>query len=243
MRLDKYLSDCNLGTRSDVKKMITAKRVTVNGVIVTSPKLHVQTEDVIKLDTEQIRYEEFHYLMMNKPAGVLSATKDGKTETVIDLLAENDRWNDLFPVGRLDKDTTGLIFLTDNGQLAHMMLHPKKHVKKQYTACISPPVSEGACAQFQAGVVLADGTRCLPATLTLGEIDEVEHTQMVEIQIEEGKFHQIKRMIAACGSHVEKLHRSQIGTLVLDPELQEGMYRYLSEDEITQLLKGSNMYD
>ncbi|MGL4663302.1 MAG: pseudouridine synthase [Culicoidibacterales bacterium] len=242
MRLDKYLADCNIGTRSDVKKYIASKRVVVNGKVTTSPKVHVKEEDYITFDGKVVHYEQFHYLMLNKPEGVLSATKDGKTQTVIDLLDIADRWDGLFPVGRLDKDTTGLILLTDNGQLAHAMLHPKKHVQKKYTAKITPALLEGACEQFEQGIVLADGTKCLPAQLTLGEINE-EDEQIVYIQIEEGKFHQIKRMIAACGSHVVKLHRDQIGTLELDAELQEGMYRYLDENEITQLLKGSNMYD
>lgn len=243
MRLDKYLSACNIGTRSDVKKYIASKRVLVNGAIAKTPKVHVTDEDVVFFDGERVIYEAFHYLMMNKPQGVLSATKDGKTKTVIDLLDEKDRWDDLFPVGRLDKDTTGLIFLTDNGQLAHAMLHPKKHVKKQYSATISPPLKEDAVLKFKTGILLADGTQCLPAKLVLGEIVDEGNVQSVEIEIEEGKFHQIKRMIAACGSHVETLHRSRIGTLTLDAELQTGAYRYLNENEVTQLLKGSNMYD
>lgn len=242
MRLDKYLSDCNVGTRSDVKKYIGSKRVAVNGKVVTVPKFQVQSEDYVTFDSEHIQYEQFHYLMLNKPDGVLSATKDGKTETVIDLLDESDRWNGLFPVGRLDKDTTGLILLTDNGQLAHAMLHPKKHVKKHYTATITPPLTEEAVMLFAKGITLADETVCLPAKLVLKETNS-EDEQTVCIEIEEGKFHQIKRMVAACGSHVVKLHRDQIGTLTLDTKLSVGEYRYLHEEEISQLLEGSNIHD
>lgn len=241
MRLDKYLADCNIGSRADVKKLIASKRVRVNENVTTSPKVHVVKTDLVFVDDVHIQHEQYRYLMMNKPSGVLSATKDGKTQTVIDLLADDDRWDGLFPVGRLDKDTTGLILLTNNGVLAHAMLHPKKHVKKQYTAHISPPLTKRAIAQFESGITLEDGTKCLPAVLKLG--DESEGVQTVYIEIEEGKFHQIKRMIAACGSHVEQLHRDQIGSLCLDEGLTLGQYRYLHEEEIAQLLKGSNIHD
>lgn len=238
MRLDKYLADCNLGTRTEVKKYIASKRVMVNNQVVQSPKVHVLESDVVMVDNEVIQYQAYQYLMMNKPSGVLSATKDGKTETVIDLLDEKDRFNDLFPVGRLDKDTTGFILLTNNGVLAHEMLHPKKHVSKQYTAVISPPLTNEACEYFESGITLADGTKCLPAKLVLGDTD-LENGQTVQITIEEGKFHQIKRMIAACGSHVDALHRHQIGPLELDRNLEIGEYRYLTMSEIELLLKGS----
>lgn len=241
MRLDKYLADCNLGTRSEVKKYITSKRVYVNNYLATTPKLQVQMDDIVTVDQKNITYEKFHYLMLNKPKGVLSATKDGKTKTVIDILSEDHRFNGLFPVGRLDKDTTGLVLLTDNGQLAHAMLHPKKHVKKKYTAHVWPMLEEQAIQQFQKGITLADGTICLPAQLKF--INQAEGEQIIQIEIEEGKFHQIKRMVAACGSHVIQLHRDQIGTLQLDVTLKEGEYRFLLQTEIDQLLKGSNMYD
>lgn len=238
MRLDKYLADCNLGTRSEVKKYIASKRVMVNEQIVQSPKVHVSENDVVTVDNQVIHYQAYQYLMMNKPSGVLSATKDGKTQTVIDVLDEKDRYNNLFPVGRLDKDTTGFVLLTNNGGLAHDMLHPKKHVSKQYTAVISPPLTNEACEQFSKGILLEDGTKCLPAKLMLGNTD-LKNAQTVSITIEEGKFHQIKRMIAACGSHVEALHRHKIGPLELDANLNEGEYRYLTISEIELLLKGS----
>lgn len=239
MRIDKYLSDSNFGTRSEVKKLLSAKRVTVNGAVVKSPKIHVQIDDVICVDQQQVMYQMYQYIMMNKPGGVLSATKDGKTKTVIDILAAEDRFSGLFPVGRLDKDTTGFILLTNDGELAHAMLHPKKHVTKRYTAKLETPLDEAACHMFERGIILADGTVCLPAKLILGEV--TSGVQTVSIVIEEGKFHQIKRMIAACGSHVLELHRDEIGPLQLDPILSVGEYRFLTQKEIQILLEGSHL--
>lgn len=231
IRLDKYLAHAQVGTRSNVKKTIQKGFVHVNGKICKQSNTKIKKDDVVQVDGINVVYEEFSYLVMNKPKNVLSATRDGATKTVIDLLDEQDRLRDVFPVGRLDKDTTGLIFLTDDGELAHKILHPKHHVDKLYVATFETPLDESSIKKFHDGIELADFT-AKPAKLILSG-----DRMSADIIISEGKFHQIKRMVASCGSTVKTLHRQKLGPLVLDENLAEGAHRKLTNDEQIEILK------
>ena len=193
MRLDKYLADMHVGTRSEVKEQIRKGRVQVNGSVVKDPGLGVSAEDRVEADGVQIGYQEHFYYMLNKPAGILTATEDRKQPTVLDLFPENLRKN-LAPVGRLDKDTVGLLLITDDGALAHRLLAPKSHVDKVYLAGTDLPVTDEDVKRFAGGMTLADGTQLMPAGL------EILSPDRSRVTIHEGKFHQIKRMFEACGS-------------------------------------------
>lgn len=234
MRIDKVLSHIGLGTRKDIKKMIKQQRVTIGGELVTDPGQYVNPyEEIIEVNRKAIKYREFIYLMLNKPQGVISATEDKYDEVVTDLLTEEDWAFNPFPVGRLDKDTEGFLLLTNDGKLAHQLTSPKKHVPKTYYAKISGEVTEKDVVAFKDGVVLDDGYKTLPGELkiiTTGEESEIELT------IYEGKFHQVKRMFEAVGKKVTYLKRVSMGPLTLDPELQLGEYRELTEEEL-HLLK------
>ena len=234
LRLDRFLSDMGEGTRSEIKKMIKAGRVSVDGIAAKDPACKVSAESVIELDGRSLQYEEFAYYMMNKPAGVISASEDSRESTVVDLIAEPKR-KDLFPAGRLDRDTEGLLLITNDGQLAHRLLAPKHHVDKLYTAVVSGMVTEETVTEFRRGIVLPDGLECLPADLELISYDEASDRSEVNVTIQEGKFHQIKRMFAAAGSEVLYLKRMSMGPLELDPSLAPGEYRRLTEEEISSL--------
>ena len=169
--------------------------------------------------------------MMNKPNGVVSATEDSQQQTVIDLLPESLRKQDIFPVGRLDKDTTGLLLLTNDGSFSHSIITPKKHVAKVYRAAVTGALDEGDVRAFEDGIVLADGTECMPARLS------IERPSVGLATVYEGKYHQVKRMFAARGKHVTALHRLSIGGLSLDPELKSGQFRELSEEEKKLIFK------
>ena len=222
------------GTRSEIKKMIKAGRVSVDGIVAKDPACRVSAESVIELDGRSLKYEEFAYYMMNKPAGIISASEDSREPTVVDLIAEPKR-KDLFPAGRLDRDTEGLLLITNDGQLAHRLLAPKHHVDKLYTAVVSGMVTEETVTEFRRGIVLTDGLECLPADLELISYDETSDRSEVNVTIQEGKFHQIKRMFAAAGSEVLYLKRMSMGPLELDPSLAPGEYRRLTEEEISSL--------
>ncbi|MFV9510260.1 pseudouridine synthase [Tepidibacillus sp. LV47] len=234
-RLDKILAHMGLGTRKEIKKLIKEKRVRVNGEIAKDPGLQVwPSQDRIEVDGEKIEYREFIYLMMNKPQGVLSATEDHIQEVVTDLLEPEHLIFHPFPVGRLDKDTEGLLLLTNDGQLAHQLLSPKKHVPKTYYATIQGVVTEEDIDRFREGIVLDDGYQTLPSELkilTSGPQSEIKLT------IYEGKFHQVKRMFEAVGKKVTYLKRIAMGPLILDEDLEPGEYRELTEEE-RKLLKG-----
>ncbi|MBM7636645.1 pseudouridine synthase [Streptococcus saliviloxodontae] len=235
MRLDKYLADCGLGSRTDIKTFLKKKRVTVNGKIETSPKYQVNQEtDSVCFDGLEQSYETFVYYLLNKPKGVISATEDKSHRTVLDLLEVSDRKKGIFPVGRLDKDTHGLLLLTNNGALAHAMLSPKKHVDKRYRAQIEGVMTEDDQKSFAEGIVLKDFTS-QPAQLTILEVDTDLETSLVDICIAEGKFHQVKRMVAACGKEVTDLQRLQMGPLSLDETLEQGNYRRLTDQELESL--------
>lgn len=228
-RLDKILASQNLGSRKEVGALIRAGRVSVNETVVKRPEQKADPEaDVITVDGQSLNFKKKIYLMMNKPEGVLSAARDPRARTVVDLLPPELRRRGIFPAGRLDKDTRGLLILTDDGAFAHRMLSPKKHVTKWYEAVLEAPVSEEDILRFRRGVVLEDGTLCLPAELSVLREGK---SPMALVGLREGKFHQVKRMFSSCGNGVLSLRRVRIGGLTLDPELAEGAARELSEAE------------
>ena len=230
MRLDKFLAQAGLGTRSEVKKLIRSGRVLLNGESVKSPECKVETSDEVMVDDRRITYDEYVYSMLNKPQGVVSATTDRKDKTVIDLLKEPSV-KDLFPVGRLDKDTEGLLLLTNHGALAHRLLSPRSHVEKGYFARLERPATKEDVQSFLEGLDIGDDKPTKPARL------EVLSGCDVMIWITEGRFHQIKRMCQKIGKPVRYLKRIQMGTLRLDESLAPGEYRKLTESEVTLLLK------
>lgn len=234
MRIDKMLANLGFGSRKDVKQLLKSGVVQINNTVIKDSKMHVDPEnDVVSLNGEVVEYRQFIYLMMNKPSGVISATEDSKDETVIDLLEMSDVVFEPFPVGRLDKDTEGLLLLTNDGQLAHRLLSPKKHVPKMYYAVIDGVVTEADVEAFKQGVTLDDGYVTKPGELNIlksGIRSEIELT------ITEGKFHQVKRMFQAVDKRVVYLKRMTMGPLKLDEDLELGEYRELTEEEIEQLL-------
>ena len=235
-RIDKILSNLGYGTRKDLKKIVKNGMVQVNGVTIKDSAMKVDPEkDKIVINGEEIFYREFIYLMMNKPAGVISATFDNKDETVIDLLEVEHQVFEPFPVGRLDKDTVGLLLLTNDGDLNHRLISPKWKVDKVYFAKIDQKVTEEDIEKFKHGITLDDGYTCKEAILEIQKASE-EGSEIV-LTIQEGKFHQVKRMFEAVGKKVTYLKRIEFGTLPLDEDLEEGEYRELTEEEIA-LLKG-----
>lgn len=237
MRLDKLLANMGLGTRKEVKKIITSGDISVNNVVVKNVGMNVDPEkDHVTYLDEPIHYQEFYYVMLNKPAGIISATEDNYHETVIDWVAMDYGHVDLFPVGRLDIDTTGLLLLTNDGKLAHRLLSPKHHVSKRYQANISGLVTQADIQQFHQGLDLGDFVT-LPARLEIVSIDEDKQESEIIVEIEEGKFHQVKRMFHAVGKEVLTLHRIQMGSLHLDSTLQLGDFRELTHQERDKLLE------
>ena len=235
MRLDKCLADCGLGTRSEVKSLLKAKRITVNGKVVNNGKVQVNPEtDEILFDGEKIQYEEFVYIMMNKPKGVVSATEDNLHKTVLDLIDPLYFKKGVFPVGRLDIDTHGLLLLTNDGELAHRLLSPKKHVTKIYQARVEGVMTVEDAAAFEKGIVLSDGTECMPARLDI--LSTAQDESIVQIHLKEGKFHQVKRLVKACGKTVVDLQRLTMGPLKLDESLALGESRPLTEEELESLM-------
>ncbi|AQQ52766.1 pseudouridine synthase [Planococcus lenghuensis] len=233
MRIDKFLANMGFGSRKEVKPLLKSGAVQVNGSVLKDPKSHVDPEsDQITVNGEPVRYVEFIYVLMNKPPGVVSATEDNRDRTVVDLLGPEERNFKPFPVGRLDKDTEGLLLLTNDGQLAHELLSPKKHVDKTYFARIDGEVTAGDGEAFSEGVMLEDGYVTKPAILRILKSDSISE---VELTITEGKFHQVKRMFRSRGKEVIYLKRLSMGTLALDPALGIGKFRHLTEDELQRL--------
>ncbi|NQX71405.1 rRNA pseudouridine synthase [Paenibacillus alba] len=237
-RLDKILAHVGIGTRSELKRLAKEGAIYVNGVKVKDSGMQVNPEtDVIKVNGEAVLYREFVYLMMNKPQGVVSATEDNRDRTVVDLLDDVYAPFEVFPVGRLDKDTEGFLLLTNDGKLAHNLLSPRKHVPKTYFAKVEWEVTETDREAFSQGVTLDDGYETLPGILKIlqsgnesnGELSEIELTIM------EGKFHQVKRMFQAVGKRVSYLKRISMGPLVLDPNLALGQARELTKEELLAL--------
>ncbi len=232
VRLDKYLADMGVGTRSEVKEKVRKGRVEVNGQIIRQADVKVDTsKDIICFDGEQVGYVHFEYYMLHKPAGVISATEDKHATTVIDLIDSKKR-KDLFPVGRLDKDTEGLLLITNDGDLTHQLLSPKKHVSKIYYAKINGCVTKKDVALFSKGLVVDDTLTAMPAHLTI--LKSGEESEIL-LEIHEGKFHQVKRMFEAVGKEVTYLKRLSMGPLSLDDSLEKGDYRPLTEEEILAL--------
>lgn len=226
LRLDKMLGHCGWGTRRQIKEWCRSGRVFVNRTCCRDSSVKVDPEaDRVEIDGQAVAYEQYYYLMMNKPAGLLSATEDRFSRTVVDLLPQQYRGAGLFPVGRLDKDTTGLLLLTNDGAWSHRITSPKKHIDKVYRAKVDGPIPADIGRRFQEGIELEDGLKCLPAAAcAVGD-------QIVEITVQEGKFHQVKRMCAAVGLRVLALHRRAVGGLVLDEALRPGEFRILAEEE------------
>jgi 16S rRNA pseudouridine516 synthase len=233
-RLDKVISNLGYGSRKDVKSFVKKGLIEVDGVIVKDNGMSVDPEkSIIKVNGEEILYRKFIYLMMNKPDGVISATHDNKDETVIDLLELDHQVFEPFPVGRLDKDTVGLLLLTNDGELNHRLIAPKWHVDKVYYAKIDKKVDEKDITAFKNGITLDDGYKCLEAKLEI--LNSSDEGSEIRLTIQEGKFHQVKRMFEAVGKKVTYLKREEFGGLLLDPDLQEGEYRELTDEELALL--------
>lgn len=232
IRLDRFLSEMGVGSRADVKKQIRWGKVTVDGRCIRQPEFKMDEQAaVVTYKGMPVTYQKFSYYMLNKPAGVVSATADKKDKTVLDLIEGNKR-KDLFPVGRLDKDTEGLLLLTNDGELAHRLLSPKKHVDKVYYAKVAGTVTDEDVKIFAEGMEIGDGEVAKPSTLKI--LQSGEESEIL-LTIQEGKFHQVKRMFHAVGKEVVYLKRLSMGTLTLDESLQPGQYRVLTDKEIDEL--------
>ncbi len=232
IRLDKILSDAGIASRREARELVKAGRVKVDGIIASSADSKYDPEKVaVLVDGQPLDYRQFRYIMMNKPNGVLSATEDAGQETVIDLLPEALRRQELFPVGRLDKDTTGLLLLTNDGSFSHSIISPKRHVAKVYRAAVTGVLDESDIEAFLEGMELGDGTKCMPAQL------EIIRPSVGLATVYEGKYHQVKRMFAARGKHVTALHRISIGSLTLDDSLKPGQFRELSAEEKEKIFR------
>ncbi|MCA1021953.1 pseudouridine synthase [Halobacillus litoralis] len=239
MRIDKLLANMGYGTRKEVKGLLKSGHVRINGEPEKSPKSHVDpNEDLVTVMGDEVEYREYIYLMMNKPGDLISATEDPHETTVIDILQPEDIVFEPFPVGRLDKDTEGLLLITNDGQLNHRLTSPKKDVGKTYFARIEGKVTESDVEKFSEGVTLDDGYHTKPGDLVILSSDEFSE---IELTITEGKFHQVKRMFEAVGKKVVYLQRIKMGELVLDEELELGEYRELTDEELEYLRKITNL--
>ena len=233
-RLDKIISNLGYGSRKDVKSFVKKGLIEVDGVVVKDNGISVDPEkSIIKVNGEEVLYRKFIYLIMNKPDGVISATHDSKDETVIDLLELDHQVFEPFPIGRLDKDTVGLLLLTNDGELNHRLISPKWHVDKVYYAKIDKKVDEKDIVSFKNGITLDDGYKCMEAKLEI--LNSSDEGSEIRLTIQEGKFHQVKRMFEAVGKKVTYLKREEFGGLLLDPDLQEGEYRELTDEELALL--------
>lgn len=220
MRLDKFFSSQNIASRKEVKNMIKQGLISVNDNKKLKPEQKIDTEeDIIKINEDIINYKKYIYLMLNKPKGVVSATNDNNHKTVLDLVPQKFYRPNLFPAGRLDKDTTGFVLITDDGDFAHRILSPKSHVEKMYHAVLDGKITQSQIEMFENGIVLEDGYKCLPAKIKVLK-DDIH--PLIEIVICEGKYHQIKRMAIAIGRKVIELKRVKIGTLKMYSDLKEG---------------------
>lgn len=242
MRLDKFLADMRVGTRSDIKKVIRKSGVTVNGEVVKDPGMQLEDaaleSTVVTYMGSRVQYETQVYYMMNKPSGVLSASEDRRQMTVVDLIKEGEEQSraDLFPVGRLDKDTEGLLLITNDGQMAHRLLMPRFHIDKVYAAHVSGAITTDDIKRFERGIQYDEHLTALPARLEIVAVNE-DGTSDILVTIREGKFHQIKKMVAALGPDHEVLYlkRLSMGPVQLDPALAPGEFRRLTGEELTAL--------
>lgn len=228
LRLDKYLADTGAATRREAKLLVRAGRVTVNGATATAPEAKVDPETAcVCVDGMPLHYCPYHYYMLDKPPGVLTATEDRNQPTVLDLFPPALRRFGLVPAGRLDKDTTGLLLLTDDGDFVHRVISPKNHVPKVYLARTEGMPGQTAVERFEQGIVLGDGTQCMPAKLEL-----LPELSSCRVTVFEGKYHMVKRMLASCGAPVLALRRLSIGALELDTTLGLGGFREMTEAEV-----------
>ena len=250
MRLDKFLANSGIGTRKEVKDILKNRKISVNDVFVKDGKIQIdEKKDIVKYENKIVNYKPFIYIMMNKPAGVISATEDNHHKTVIDLLNDEYRTYDIFPVGRLDIDTEGLLLLTNDGVLSHNLLSPKKHVDKKYYVKIANPLSEDDIKMLENGIKLEENFVTKKAKVEIicngsekesknSDFDENKNNKnenLVYITISEGKFHQVKRMFKAVNNEVLYLKRVKMGNLLLDEKLELGEYRELTEEELNNL--------
>lgn len=228
-RIDKIIASQGVYSRSEVKKLIQQKKIKVNGEIITSSNIKIDTANAkILIDNEDLTIKKHIYLMLNKPEGYVSATKDGKDKTVLDLVPDEYKSREVFPAGRLDKNTTGLMIITDDGQMAHNILAPKKHISKKYEVTIDIPVTEEMKNGFKDGVELIDG-KCKSSDMV------ITGQYTAEVILTEGRYHQIKRMFGCYGAKVTKLHRTQMGKLELPKDLAPGKTRELTLEELEKL--------
>ena len=235
MRLDKFISTTTTLSRAEAKKIIK-KGILINDILIKSPDYKVdEFNDQVIVNGNRLVYQKYVYIMMNKPKNTVSATEDAIERTVVDILRDEDRIYKVFPVGRLDKDTEGLMLLTNDGELAHKLISPKKDVEKKYYVEVSGELKNEHLKIIKEGVILEDGYRCKPARLEI--LDSSEGNSKANIFITEGKFHQVKRMMKSLGTTVTYLKRLSIGRLKLDENLKLGEYRYLTDDELNKLTK------
>ena len=234
MRVDKVLEERQIGSRKTVKRLIQQKRVKVDGIAITNGSFNVeQAIHQLTVDDDLIAIPLHRYYMLHKPNGVVTAKTDANCQTIFDLIADDDQNDQLYPVGRLDRDTEGMLLITDNGQLGYQLLLPDKKVEKVYEATINDIVTEADITAFAEGIVFIGGEKCLPAKLEILS-DHGIHSQ-VRVTIQEGKFHQVKKMFLACGKKLVYLKRVEMGPLVLDPHLRAGDYRPLTTNELLAL--------
>ena len=232
-RLDKVIASTGKWSRREVKNLVRQGKVLVDGLAARTPEDKVDPETAaIEVNGELLSYRKYTWVMLNKPVGYLSATEDGRGPTVLDLLPPELQKQSLFPVGRLDKDTEGLLLLTNEGGLAHDLLSPRKHVEKEYYVRVEGRLTEEDCRAFQVGMVLGDGTVCQSAGLEILSAGEESEAHVI---LREGKFHQIKRMLGCLGKPVQYLERVRMGNLTLDRNLRRGEYRLLTAEEVENL--------
>ena len=231
MRLDKYLAETAQCTRSEAKTLLQKGRVTVNGAVCKKGDTQLKDRDTVAVDGQPLAYQQFVYLMLNKPEGVVSASTDKRDTTVVDLIGDAYPRRELFPAGRLDKTSTGFVLLTDDGTFAHDILAPTRHVAKTYTVTLDTPLTDEMKAGFAAGVTLADGTALSPAEVAALTADGLT----VRVVLKQGVYHQIKRMFGVYGAGVNALHRDAIGGLALDEGLAPGQWRELSAEEVSKI--------
>ena len=235
MRIDKFLSENGIASRKDTARMARGGQITVNGTVEKDPSRHIDPEkDILTVAGAVIKHDPMVYVMLNKPTGYVSATEDGHLPTVLELLPPELRARDLFPCGRLDRDTTGLMLLTNDGQMAHLLLSPKRHVEKRYAFTCAEPLCPEAEALCEKGMTLGSGEVLLPATLF-----PTPDRMGGEILLKEGKYHQIKRMLGAMHNRIVTLKRIAFGPLSWDETLSEGEWRYLTKEEIFALEKAA----
>ena len=235
MRLDKFISKTTTLSRAEAKKVIK-KGILINDKLIKTPDYKIdEFKDQVIVNGNRLVYQKYVYIMMNKPKDTVSATEDAIERTVVDILRDEDRIYKVFPVGRLDKDTEGLMLLTNDGELAHKLISPKKDVEKKYYVEVSGELKNEHLKIIKEGVILEDGYRCRPARLEI--LHSSEGNSKANIFITEGKFHQVKRMMKSLGATVTYLKRLSIGSLKLDENLKLGEYRYLTDDELNKLTK------